>query len=81
MSDPTMQSPDWCREALKQYFLDRPNASVDTVDLVGYFRVASVLDAAEDLVRVGWLIRTGGPFPKLCQAISDDLADREQPDA
>jgi hypothetical protein len=76
-----MHSPEWIREALKQYFVNRPGCFVDTLDLMAYFRVASVLDAAEDLVRVGWLIRTGGPFPKLCQAISDDLADREQPDA
>lgn len=59
------QSPEWIREALQLYFVVRPGIRVDSVDLIGYFRVASVLDAAEDLVRAGWLIRTDGPYPKL----------------
>ena len=59
------QSPEWIREALKSYFVARPGIRVDSVDLIGYFRVASVLDAAEDLVRAGWLVRTDGPYPKL----------------
>jgi hypothetical protein len=58
----------WIREALKQYFVNRPGVFVDTVDLMTYFRVASVLDAAEDLVKVGWLTRTGGPFPRLTRS-------------
>ena len=68
MTDLTMQSPKWIREALKQYFLNRPNISVDTVDLVGYFRVTIVLGAVEDLVRTGWLVRTADLYPKLKQA-------------
>jgi hypothetical protein len=60
-----MKSSEWIRESLKLYFLNRPGISVDTVDLVGYFHVASVLDAAQDLVDAGWLIRTGGVYPKL----------------
>ena len=47
------QSPEWICEALKEYFDARPGVRVDSVDLLGYFRVASVLDAAEDLVRAG----------------------------
>jgi hypothetical protein len=68
MPDPTMQSPEWIRDALKQYFLNRPNTSVDIVDLVGYFHVAIALDAAEDLVRTGWLVRTTDLYPKLQQS-------------
>jgi hypothetical protein len=68
MPDPTMQSPEWIRDALKQYFLNRPNTSVDTVDLIGHFHVAIVLDAAEDLVRTGWLVRTTDLYPKLRQS-------------
>ena len=49
------QSPEWIREALQLYFVDRPGIHVDHVDLIGYFHVASVLDAAEDLVRAGWV--------------------------
>jgi hypothetical protein len=56
------QSPEWIRKALQLYFVVRPGIHVD---LIGYFRVASVLDAAEDLVRAGWLVRTDGPYPKL----------------
>jgi hypothetical protein len=59
------QSPEWIREALKSYFLARPGIRVDSVDLIGYFHVASVLEAAEDLVRAGWLVKTDGPYPKL----------------
>ena len=59
-----MKSPEWIRESLKLYFLNRPGVSVDAVDLVGYFHVASVLDAAQDLVDAGWLIRTGGVYPR-----------------
>ena len=58
-----MHSPKWIREALKQYFINRPGVSVNTVDLMAYFQVASVLDAASDLVDTGWLIKTDGPFP------------------
>jgi hypothetical protein len=68
MPDLTMQSPEWIREALKQFFLDRPNTSVDTVDLVGYFRVTIILDAVEDLVKTGWLVRTTDLYPKLKRA-------------
>jgi hypothetical protein len=57
-----MHSPEWIREALKQYFVDRPGVSVDSVDLMAYFHVASVLDAASDLVDTGWLIETDGRF-------------------
>jgi hypothetical protein len=68
-----MKSPEWIRESLKLYFLNRPGVSVDTVDLVGYFHVASVLDAAQDLVDAGWLIRTGGIYPKLSRpSLGDD---------
>ncbi len=59
------QSPEWIRKALQLYFVVRPSIHVDHVDLIGYFHVASVLDAAEDLVRAGWLVRTDGPYPKL----------------
>ena len=62
------QSPQWIREALKGYFDARPGIRVDSVDLLGYFHVASVLDAAEDLVRAGWLVRTDGPYPKLLRS-------------
>jgi len=60
-----MKSPEWIRESLKLYFLDRPGVTVGAADLIGYFHVASVLDAAYDLVDAGWLIRTGGIYPKL----------------
>ena len=62
------QSPQWIREALKGYFDARPGIRVDSVDLLGYFHVASVLDAAEDLVRAGWLVRTDGVYPKLMRS-------------
>ena len=62
------QSPEWICEALMLYFLARPGIRVDSVDLLGYFHVASVLDAAEDLVRAGWLVRTDGPYPKLLRS-------------
>ena len=62
------QSPQWIREALKRYFDARPGVRVDSVDLIGYFHVASVLDAAEDLVRAGWQVRTDGPYPKLMRS-------------
>ena len=62
------QSPEWIREALTGYFDARPGVRVDSVDLLGYFHVASVLDAAEDLVRAGWLVRTDGPYPKLMRS-------------
>ena len=62
------QSPQWIREALKRYFDARPGIRVDSVDLLGYFHVASVLDAAEDLVRAGWPVRTDGPYPKLMRS-------------
>jgi hypothetical protein len=62
------QSPEWIREALKLYFVVRPGIRVDSVDLLGYFRVASVLEAAEDLVRAGWLVRTDGLYPKLMRS-------------
>jgi hypothetical protein len=68
MPDPTMKSPEWIREALKSYFVIRPSIRVDSVDLIGYFHVASVLDAAEDLVSGGWLDRAGGPYPKLMRS-------------
>lgn len=64
----TEQSPGWIREALKEYFDARPGIRVDSVDLLGYFHVASVLDAAEDLVRAGWLVRADGPYPKLLRS-------------
>ena len=67
-SDFVHQSPEWIREALKRYFWARPGIRVDSVDLLGYFHVASVLDAAEDLVRAGWLVRTDGPYPKLMRS-------------
>ena len=59
-----MHSPEWMRQALKDYFASRPGVSVNTVDLVAYFRVVSVLDAAQELVKAGWLIKTDDPFPK-----------------
>ena len=62
------QSPEWIREALMLYFLARPGIRVDSVDLLGCFHVASVLDAAEDLVRAGWLVRIDGPYPKLMRS-------------
>ena len=62
------QSPEWICEALKRYFEARPGIRVDSVDLLGYFHVASVLDAAEDLVRAGWLVRTDGPYPNLMRS-------------
>jgi hypothetical protein len=63
-----MHSPEWIREALKDFFVNRPGVSVDTVDLMAYFHVTSVLDAAQDLVNTGWLINTGGPFPKFTRS-------------
>lgn len=54
--------------ALKMYFENRPGIRVDTVDLLGYFHVPSVLDAAEHLVQEGWLIRSKELYPKLYQA-------------
>jgi hypothetical protein len=65
-----MKSPEWIREALKQYFVNRPGVSVDTVDLVGHFHVGIVLDAAQDLVDTGWLIRTNGIYPKLKRSVA-----------
>jgi hypothetical protein len=61
------QSPEWICEALKQYFINRLNTLADTVNLVGYFYVAIVLDAVEDLVATGWLVKTtgNGLYPKL----------------
>jgi hypothetical protein len=59
------QSPEWIREALKQYFVNRPGIIVNTVDLVGHFHVAIVLNAAQDLVNAGWLTRTDSIYPKL----------------
>jgi hypothetical protein len=64
-----MKPPEWIRESLKLYFLNRPGVSVGTADLACYFHVASVLDAAQDLVDAGWLIRTGGIYPKLSQPV------------
>ena len=61
-------TPEWICEALKECFDARPGVRVDSVDLLGYFRVASVLDAAEDLVRAGWLVRSDGPYPKLMRS-------------
>jgi hypothetical protein len=58
-----MHSPEWIRKALKEYFINRPGVSVNNVDLMVYFRITSVLDAAQDLVDAGWLIKTNGPFP------------------
>jgi hypothetical protein len=71
------QSPEWIREALKQYFVDRPGIIVDTVDLVGHFHVEIVLNAAQDLVNAGWLTRTDGIYPKLKRSEADveDVAD------
>jgi len=62
------QSSEWIREALQLYFKLRPGVRVDSVDLLGWFHVASVLDAAEDLVHSGWLVRTDGPYPKLMRS-------------
>ena len=61
----TDQYAEWIREALKLYFVARPGIHVDSVDLIGHFRVASVLDAAQDLVDAGWLTRTDSIYPKL----------------
>ena len=62
------QSPEWIREAFELYFVARPGIRVDSVDLIGYFHVASLIEAAEDLVSAGWLIRTDGPYPKLMRS-------------
>ena len=57
-----MTAPSYMKEALKQYFINRPGIRVDTVDLFSYFPVTSVLDAIEDLVQEGWLIRSNEPY-------------------
>ena len=62
------QSPEWIREALKLYFMTRPGIHVDSVDLISHFRVASVLDAAQDLVDAGWLTRTNSIYTQLKQS-------------
>ena len=60
-----MRSPKWLRNALKQYFEYRsPGTLVDTVDLVSYFHTVSVIDAADDLVEIGWLTIIDGVYPK-----------------
>jgi hypothetical protein len=64
-----MHSPEWIREALKQYFVNRPGVKVGTVDLIAYFHVAIVLEAASDLVDAGWLIKTDGPYPLLMRSL------------
>ena len=65
-----MKSPEWIREALKKYFVNRPGVSVDTVDLIGHFNVEIVLDDAQDLVDTGWLIRTTSIYPKLKRPVA-----------
>jgi hypothetical protein len=58
-------SPDWIRNAVKQYFIDRSGISVDTVDIIDYFRVAISLSAVEDLINTGWLVRSNDVYPKI----------------
>ena len=60
-------SSSWLKEALKQYFINRPGIRVDTVDLLDYFHIGSVLGAVEELIQEGWLIRSNEPYPKLYQ--------------